>query len=370
MPRRGDGIISRGKGKLKTWWLDCRINGQRHQVRLGKGITRSGAGELAIDTRARILRGEAGISKKRKDLTFDKAAELCLQWVEAHKRPHTYRCYTSAIENLKASFSGKKLGQIHPFLIEKYKTKRLKDEKPVALNRELSVLRNLVNRCIEWGKFQGQNPVRGKQLVRESKGRVRFLEPEEENELLAAATDEKLQTIILLGIYAGLRVKSEAMTLRKEDIDLKRGLLTVLDAFAKNGETRTVPINKERLLPALKKQMTRSKGEWLFTLKEDSPWKSLRTAFETAVRNAKLTGVTPHVLRHTFASRLAMAGVDLRTIQELGGWKTLKMVERYSHLSPSHKAEAVEKISNHFTTLFTTPENQDSQQPPQVIESK
>jgi integrase len=41
--------------------------------------------------------------------------------------------------------------------------------------------------------------------------------------------------------------------------------------------------------------------------------------------------VTPHTLRHTFASRLAMAGVDLRTLQELGGWQTLAMVHRYAH---------------------------------------
>ena len=40
-----------------------------------------------------------------------------------------------------------------------------------------------------------------------------------------------------------------------------------------------------------------------------------------------------------------MAGVDLRTIQELGGWQDLKMVERYSHLSPNHKAQAVERIA-------------------------
>ena len=65
-----------------------------------------------------------------------------------------------------------------------------------------------------------------------------------------------------------------------------------------------------------------------------------------------------------------MAGVDLRTIQELGGWKSLKMVERYAHLSPSHKAEAVEKISNNFTTLFTTRQNQDLQKHLQAIESK
>ena len=102
--------------------------------------------------------------------------------------------------------------------------------------------------------------------------------------------------------------------------------------------------------------MARSQSEWVFTKKDGkTPYRSFRTAFETACRNAKLTDVTPHVLRHTFASRLAMAGVDLRTIQELGGWKSLKMVERYSHLSPSHKAEAVGKISVQFTTLFTTP---------------
>ena len=54
--------------------------------------------------------------------------------------------------------------------------------------------------------------------------------------------------------------------------------------------------------------------------------------------------MTPHTLRHTFASRLVMAGVDLRTVQELGGWQTLAMVERYAHLSPAHKAQAVERL--------------------------
>jgi len=57
-----------------------------------------------------------------------------------------------------------------------------------------------------------------------------------------------------------------------------------------------------------------------------------------------LDGVTWHALRHTFASRLVAAGVDLRTVQELGGWRTLSMVQRYAHLSPGLLAAAVEKI--------------------------
>ena len=72
--------------------------------------------------------------------------------------------------------------------------------------------------------------------------------------------------------------------------------------------------------------------------------RSIRTAFTTACRHAKLRGVSPHTLRHTFASRLTMAGVGIRTLQELGGWKEIKMVERYAHLSQRHKADAVEKV--------------------------
>lgn len=78
---------------------------------------------------------------------------------------------------------------------------------------------------------------------------------------------------------------------------------------------------------------------------ERAPYRSIGSIFKRACRRANLIGVTPHTLRHTFASRLVMAGVDLRTVQELGGWQTLSMVERYAHLSPAHKAQAVERIA-------------------------
>ena len=142
--------------------------------------------------------------------------------------------------------------------------------------------------------------------------------------------------------------------LRWQDIDFRRGLITVLAAYAKNGQTRSVPMNRE-LQEALRKLNEKASGDHVFVSRKKKPFKSIRTAFETACRRAELTDVTPHVLRHTFASRLAMAGYDVRTIQELGGWEELEMVARYAHLSPSHKAEAVERINRkNFPTLFTT----------------
>src|SRR5262249_26497992 len=60
---------------------------------------------------------------------------------------------------------------------------------------------------------------------------------------------------------------------------------------------------------------------------------------------SRLAGYVGHGNRHTFASRLVMAGVDLRTVQELGGWRTFGMVQRYSHLSPAHLRAAVERLA-------------------------
>ncbi len=348
MARRGDGIYLRGK----TWWLDFRHDGRRHVVRLGKQINRTVAGELAQVKRAAVLKGEAGIGRKRKDIAFDDAKKEFLKWAEANKRPKTVNLYRECLRQLERSFAGKRLSELHPFLIEKHKRARLEAGALIMPNRELTVLKTLFNRMHDWGRYEGENPVTKVKPVKESSGRVRFLDPEEEAKLLESAM-EPLRTIILAGLCAGLRVRSEALSLRWSDVDLRRGLLTVQGAFAKTGQTRTVPINSSlrAALGALKRE---TRSEYVFTRRDGAPMRSLRTMFQTACRRAGLTDVTPHILRHTFASRLAMAGVDLRTVQELGGWKGLKMVERYAHLSPSHKAEAVERIARHFPTLFTT----------------
>jgi integrase len=139
------------------------------------------------------------------------------------------------------------------------------------------------------------------------------------------------------------------------DVDFQRGQVTVQAVNAKNGESRTIPMNTV-LHDALRRLRGTCDGSGgVSHSRGGGPFRSIRTQFTTTCRNAKLADVTPHTLRHTFASRLAIAGVGLRTTQELGGWKEIRMVLRYAHLSDQRKAKAVEKMAENSTTLFTTP---------------
>ena len=115
----------------------------------------------------------------------------------------------------------------------------------------------------------------------------------------------------------------------------------------KNGHPRTIPLNTVALA-ALEKM--RGEGAPLGAAPVfPSTWsgealQGSRGWFPTAVEEAKIEGYTWHCNRHTFASRLVMAGVDLRTVAELLGHRTLQMVMRYSHLAPEHQVSAVESL--------------------------
>jgi integrase len=345
---RRDGIYKRGR----AWWLEFRHKGIRYQFSLGRNISRSVAAEIAITKRAAVLKGEAGIGRKRRDIAFDDAKNIFLEWVKANRRAKTYRSYSQCLAQLEKSFKGKTLGQIHPFLVEKHKQRRVAENARIAANREITCLKTLYNRLIDWKKYEGENPARRVKKLEESEGKVRFLTYDEESRLLAAAK-EPVRTIILVGIYTGLRIFAEVLTLRWENIDLAAGFLTVEAAYAKGKQTDTLPINR-MLVEALAQLKASAASEWVFVNREGKPFKSIRTAFENACRNAKLQSVTPHTLRHTFASRLGMQGAGDRTLQVLGRWKEPKMIRRYVHLSEQHLREAVERLAENSPTMFTT----------------
>lgn len=344
MARKGDGLYLRGM----VWYLDARINGHRHVVRLGKGITRTVAGEIANVKRAGILKGEAGIGRKKKDCTFSVARDAYDIWMQTNTRPRTQRVYRQALDRLAQSFEGKLLRQISAFDIERHKHRRVEAGARVVANREVSRLKALYNAAIRWGLFEGANPVAGVKHVEESEGRLRFLEYAEEAQLLKVA-QPIVQDIIVLGVNTGIRISAEGLGLQWADVDFNRNVLSLPAAYAKNGQTRMIPLNS-RAREVLARRKEQSRSAFVFSKPNGQPYKSMDKHLAKAVQQAGLsgTGISLHSLRHTFASRLVMSGADLRTIQECGGWADLSLVQRYSHLSASHKTTAVERIAGEF----------------------
>ncbi len=80
-----------------------------------------------------------------------------------------------------------------------------------------------------------------------------------------------------------------------------------------------------------------------------TPYRNVQRSFNSAMKRAKISDFRFHDLRHTFASQLVMAGIDLTTIRELLGHKTLTMTLRYAHLAPSHKVKAMEILNETLT---------------------
>ena len=116
-------------------------------------------------------------------------------------------------------------------------------------------------------------------------------------------------------------------------------------AHAKSGKTRYVPLNDEavRILKTWRTSDVTPTG-YVFPGAGGERLIDVKTAWKPLLRVAGVTGFRFHDLRHTFASRLVMAGVDLNTVRELLGHADLKMTLRYAHLAPEHKAAAVAKL--------------------------
>jgi integrase len=132
------------------------------------------------------------------------------------------------------------------------------------------------------------------------------------------------------GLNTGMR-RGEILSLEWEKhIDLKHGFI-FLDV-TKNGERREVPIN-QTLRETLKKLPRRLDSPYVFTDNEGNRFKDIKWSFKTALRRSEIKDFRFHDLRHTFASHLVMAGVNITTVKDLLGHKTLTMTLRYAHLA-------------------------------------
>jgi integrase len=213
-----------------------------------------------------------------------------------------------------------------------------------TVNHYFKFLRRVLNKAVRDGQISS-NPVNRIQLFKESPGKTRFLSMEEE-ERLCDKLGPGYATWVRLAILTGMR-QQEQFSCRWEHVDMQRGVLTL--PTTKAGGVQYVRLNAEAktLLQSL---IPGNKSVWVFPSENPETHADARNFYRRyylpAVKELGLMGVTWHTLRHTFASRLAMAGVTEGTIATLLRHSGTALVRRYAHLSPSYLQEAVEKVSS------------------------
>ncbi len=396
----GNTLVSRLKPADKPYEVrDTRLKGlllrvqpsgvMAFYVEYGRGkrvnIGRTGAvTPVQARERARMILGEAyqgrdPIASRREAKAYIFRAfvdEVYAPWAEEN-----IRTAKATVGRLKANFpdlQNKPLKEITPWLVEKWRMARLKaGAKPTTVNRDLDDLKSSLAKATAWGLLDAHPIASVKRSKVDTNPTVRFLSKEEElrlwvaldareerirrerdtanawraerqcpllPDLREAAFVDHLKPLVLLSLHTGLR-RGELFGLEWQHVDLAQANLTVHGAKAKSGKTRHVPLNAEAL--ALLKGWWETSGEasgLVFPGRDGGPLNNVRKSWMGALQAAGITHFRWHDLRHTFASRLVMAGVDLNTVRELLGHSTYQMTLRYAHLAPEHKAAAVARL--------------------------
>lgn len=320
---------------------------------------------------------QEGIERqKRKDakanFTFDQLADQYLTWARENKA--SWKDDVSRYnKHLKPVLADKPLKDISPFDIEKLKSTLQKKKvvyadaekhlSPATVKHCLVLVRQMFNRAINHGLYSDLNPIKKIKLPKVDNKRLRFLSHEEATLLLADLKKRSQTTydLALLSIRTGARF-DEMTKLRWQDIDLTNGLIYL---EGKSGETRPAYLTPD-LKDMFQNRQKGNPGELIFQKKKiggkidrvsHAYWRSVKALGLNDGITDPAQKVVFHTLRHTFASWLAIQGIPIYTIKELMGHKTLAMTERYAHLMPDHKREAINEmmaaINNRTDSNFT-----------------
>ena len=338
-----------------TWWI--RYADAMGRIRREKAGTKSSALTLYRKRKTESLqRKKLPESLRSPMVSFAELAHEALAYSKTHKRSHDDDVIR--MEKLLNRFRDRAADSITPQELEQHlaQTAEESDWAPATVNRYRALISLVFRLGIESGKVK-ENPARLVKHRQENNARVRWLSAEEEVRLRAAvsATCPEHMPELDLALNTGLRL-GELYGMEWENVNLARRILTI--PRPKNGEMRHVPLNGPALT-ALSELGKGSDGTGpVIRNAEGGPLTSPRYWFEPAVKKAKIRSFSWHCLRHTFASRLVMAGVDLRTVQELMGHKSIQMTVRYSHLTPKHTLAAVERLVASQSSPDTHSENE------------
>jgi integrase len=343
IPERG--IYERVKGS-GIWWI--RWTDQHGRKRREKVGTWSAAKKLLAKRHTQKLEGaKLPENLRTKAVTFKELADDALIHSKAeNSEKQTYELRLR-IDQMTNEFGSRPADSIKKNEIVAWLSEQAEARNWAASSRNRwQATFSLVFRVGIDNEKIDRNPAARIRRKSEGRGRVRFLSHAEEDQLRAAIESRFPEFLphLLLSIHTGMRM-SEQYGLHWNQVDSERRQIHL--PKTKNGDPRTIPLNSVALeaLEQLRGESKKPGTTPVFpSLRGSETLQGSRGWFPTALEEAKIKAYTWHCNRHTFASRLVMAGVDLRTVAELLGHRTLQMVMRYSHLAPEHQASAVDRL--------------------------
>jgi integrase len=350
-----------------VWWVRYAANGRIRREKVG---SKSAAIDFYRKRKTQVLQGEKLPERfRQRKVKFGELADDALSYCKANNRGSQFDAYR--IGRLKSEFQNFP-AEIPIDQLRKWVSAQ--EWKPGTRNRYKTTLSLVYRLAIENGKAS-TNPARLLKRNHEDNGRVRFLgqfKPSDTTlDYLRGFTDEesRLRAVIRskylahmpefeIALHTGMR-PSEQFNLTWDKVDFERKLVTI--PRSKNGRTRHIPLNSIAIA-GFQELFGRSQGSGpVFVNIHGEPLKGYKHWFDDAVSEAGICNFTWYCLRHTFASRCAMAGVDIRTIAELMGHQTIQMTMRYAHLAPSYKLAAVERIAGTTKLDEATDTNTDTE---------
>jgi len=323
-----------------SWGIDFYDNGRRVKKIIG---SKQDAEHSLHLLKADSLRGELHLIKKS-DMSFKELTEKYLEYGKTNGK-RSLRRDGCSIKALMSHFEYLKISQITPLHIENYKKKRLEEKKmPGTINRELACLKHMYTLAKKW-KLTRENPVSEVKLLKEEKYKMEILSKVEAELLINAAT-EHLKPILIVALNTGMR-RGEVLGLRWSDIDFVNYNINVKNT--KSGKDRTIPMNS-LVVGALKKLDMSSEFVFPYPRRKNKPLKDVSHSLNTACHKVGIDKLRFHDLRHTAATFMVQAGIDLVTIKEILGHSTVQMTMIYCHSSQESKRKAVQELERIFST--------------------
>ncbi len=350
------GVVERIPGS-GIWWIRYTDSkGKRHWEKCGR---RSDAITLLAKRKhEKLLRKKLPEALRGRALTFGELAEKAKLYSEESHTPQHHHQFAIKLQIIGEKFNelpaeGITSEDIQAWLLEQSEERGWT---PATRNRYRDAFSLVFRKAVE-NHMLMVNPATLVKAKPEHNERIRFLSEAEEGRLLTALSSDWPQHVqaFLVSIHTGMRA-GEQFQLKWRDVSLERRLISL--PKTKTGKARHIPLNAVACSALQERRRTQrgnearqevkgadhAESEYVFRDAGRDPQHNYRRWFNEALSEAKIKDYSWHCNRHTFASRLVMVGVDLRTVAELMGHNSIQMTMRYAHLAPQHNRAAVDRL--------------------------